>query len=357
MRAGYAAMEGAGPWGFMSAFATFAMACDGDYEGTRRRLAILLSPDLAALRRADVHVPAGLCYLAFAATLAGDKASGARLRPLLDELRPYVHQVPPGLLFGHIPEWHIGRLELLAGNPDAATDELRTAMARADSIDALWMTAWTRVDLAIALHRRDHDSDAEQARLHLAEGEAIAQRYAMRTINDQASQARAQLEGREIPGVARVHERERPIRALTTRTGRLALARLVRGQDDASLERRFADPRRQRALVRALARGFQPAYAGGFAGVIAYELEPFAIDAPPDAPWRWAIEADSGTGHARLLEPAPLDAAVTIYSGLADWVRVTAGLQNPVTAMAAGRSRVDGDVILAARLETMFGGH
>ncbi len=356
MRAGYAAMEGAGPWGFMSAFATFAMACDGDCEGTRRRLATLLSPDLAVLRRADVHVPAGLCYLAFAATLAGDAGAGARLRPLLDELRPYLHQVPPGLLFGHIPEWHIGRLELLADNPHAAAEELRAAVARADRIDLLWMTAWTRVDLAIALHRRDHDGDAAQARIHLADGEAIAQRYQMRAIIDQAEQARAELEGREMPDVARVHERERPLRALTTRTGRRALATLVRGQDDAALERRFADPRRQRALVRALARGFQPAHAGGFAGVIAYELEPFAIDTPLDAPWRWAIEVDSDAGHARLLEPAPLDAAVTIYSGLADWVRVTAGLQNPVTAMAAGRCRVDGDVILAARLETMFGG-
>jgi hypothetical protein len=60
--------------------------------------------------------------------------------------------------------------------------------------------------------------------------------------------------------------------------------------------------------------------------VIAYELERLAVDPPPEAPWRWAIEIDSPAGHARLLEPAPLDAAVTIHFGLAEWVRVVAGV-------------------------------
>jgi putative sterol carrier protein len=47
---------------------------------------------------------------------------------------------------------------------------------------------------------------------------------------------------------------------------------------------------------------------------------------------------------------------VTIYIGLADWVRVTAGLQDPLSAMLAGRCGVEGDVTVAARLEMMFGG-
>ncbi len=104
-----------------------------------------------------------------------------------------------------------------------------------------------------------------------------------------------------------------------------------------------------------MARAFQPARADGFRGVIAYELEPFAISSPPDAPWRWAVEVDARSGHARLLEPAPLDAAVTIHFGLAEWVRVIAGVQNAMTAMAAGRCSVEGDVLLAARMEAMFG--
>jgi hypothetical protein len=51
---------------------------------------------------------------------------------------------------------------------------------------------------------------------------------------------------------------------------------MVGGLDDADLERRFAEPRRQRTLLKAQARGFQPSQAGGFSGVIAYELEPQA---------------------------------------------------------------------------------
>jgi putative sterol carrier protein len=90
--------------------------------------------------------------------------------------------------------------------------------------------------------------------------------------------------------------------------------------------------------------------------VIAYELEPFAIEPPPEAPWRWAIEVDSRAGRARLLDSAPLDAAVTIHMGLAEWVRVVAGLEDALTAMVAGRCSVEGDAVLAMRLEDMFGG-
>ena len=44
-----------------------------------------------------------------------------------------------------------------------------------------------------------------------------------------------------------------------------------------------------------------------------------------------------------------------MYFGLADWIRVIAGEQDPVTSMAAGRCRVEGDLLVAALLEPMFG--
>ena len=351
----YAAMEAAGPSGLVSAIATFAAAVDGDHDSARRRMASQLTGDLAPLRRPDIHIPAVLCLLASAATLTEDRVAGERLRPLLEPLRPYLIQGAPAVTFGAIAERHIGRLELLAGRPEAAVGELRTAVARADALELVWLTGWARLDLATALHRRDNLGDADEARIVLADGEAIAERYGMRWVLGQAAVTRAELDGCESPAPASTTEHTRPIRALTARTGRRALAAMVRGQDDAALERRFSEPRRQRALLRAMARSFQSAHAHDFHGLIAYELEPFAIEPPPDAPWRWAIEVNSGTGHARLLEPAPLDAAVTIHFGLADWVKVAAGVQNAVTAMAAGRCSVEGDVILAARLETMFG--
>jgi len=349
------AMEASLPMGFASTATTFVAAVDGDYDTARHRLASQLTADLGPLRRADVHVPAALCYLSIAATISGDRAAGERLRPLLERLRPYVIQGVPAIFFGHIAEWHIGRLELLAGKPEAAVGELREAVGRADMLDLVWLTAWARVDLAIALHRRNGPGDREEARAVLGEGESIAERYGMRWVVNQAALARAELDGLQLPASAPAGEHTRPIRALTARTGRRALAARVRSQDDETIERRFSEPRRQRALLRAMARGFQPAHSGGFCGVIAYELEPFAIEPPPDAPWRWAIEVNSRASHARLLEPAPLDAAVTIHIGLAEWVRVLAGVQNAVTAMAAGRCSVEGDVILAVRLEAMFG--
>ncbi len=343
------------PQGVVSAVITLAAALDGDHETARRRLASLHAEGYEHLRRADCHVPWGVCALALTATLSGDRAAGERLRPLLEPLRPYVIQIVPIMFLGYIVEWHIGRLETLAGDFEAAVGELRAAVARADNLGFVWLNGWTRVDLAVALDRRGDPGDHEEALAVLAEGEQIAERYAMRWIQKQAAIARAELEGRPQPAPAPAGKQGRPVRALAARTGRRALAAMVRGQDDEALERRFSEPRRQRALLRAAARGFQPAHSDGFCGVIAYELQPFAIESPPDAPWRWAIEVDSVGGRARVLEPAPLEAAVTIHAGLAEWVRVSAGVENAITAMAAGRFSVEGDVILASRLEAMFG--
>jgi class 3 adenylate cyclase len=354
-RSAWEASAAAIPVGALSALVTAFAAFDGDHETARRRLSSLHAEGFEELRRADVHLPTGLCYLALAATLSGESAAGERLRPLFELLRPYVMQFPPSIYLGQIAEWHIGRLEMLAGAFDAAVGELRAAVVRADALGLLWLSGWARVDLALALHRRGDPADEEEARAVLAEGEQIAARYAMRWVQNQAAVAGAELEGRPAPAPAPAGEHTRPIRALAARTGRRALAAIVRGQDDEALERRFSEPRRQRALLRAAARGFQPAHSGGFHGVIAYELEPYAIEAPPEAPWRWAIEVDSKAGRARLVEPAPLEAAVTIHAGLAEWVRVSAGVQDAITVMFGGHFSVEGDVVLAARLEAMFG--
>jgi class 3 adenylate cyclase len=352
-RALWEAMETVVAQGSLTALVAFAAALDGDDETAGELLTDMLSDDLAPLRRPDGHVPAGLCMLGLVATMVGDRAAGERLRALLEPLRPYLIQAPPSLFFGNLPEWILGRLELLAGNPEAAVEELREAVGQADELDLVLARAWARVDLAGALHRC---GAAEEARAALAEGEELVARYGLGLVARCAAEVRAELEGREPPRPARaIEQRSRPIRAIRTRGTRRALAAMAAGLDDAELERRFAEPRRQRALVKGVAHGFQPAHAGGFSGTIAYELEPYAIEPPPDAPWRWAIEVDSRTGRARLLEPAPLDAAVTIHFGLADWVRVLAGKQDPLTAMVAGRCSVEGDVTLAARLEAMFG--
>ena len=358
MRTAYASMEAATPIGAMSALSTLAAAIEGDVETASRRLAELLADDLDEIRRPDLHTPCSLCFLAIAATLIGDRAAGERLRELLEPMRPYLLTLAPSISWGNLTEWHIGRLELLIGRPEEAVVELQTAVVQADQLGLAWATGWTRVDLAVALHRRDKPGgDRERSLEMLEEGEALLERHGMRGPLEQVAAARAELEGHSPPPrrPGRTSEHPRPLRALAARTGRRALATVARGQDDETLERRFSDPNRQRALLRALTRSFQPAAVPGVRGTIVYELEPYAIPAPADAPWRWAIELDADASRARLLEPAPLEATVTINFGLADWVRVIAGVQNAVAVMAAGRGRVEGDVVLAAQMEAIFG--
>jgi len=349
----FEAVEKVTPTGFGPAFIAFGAALEGDYETARRHMQALLLDDLEPMRGPDGLFPMGLWALAYTATHLGDREAGALLRPKFEPLRSRIMAATPTVGFGHLAEWHIGRLEMLAGQRDAAVRELRAAVERADELEIVWAGALARVDLARALHHRG-DSDGSAAAL--AEGEELAQRYGVGWALRNAAEARAEIDGRELPPRPLPAGRSRPIRALASRGGRRALAAMVGGLDDAELERRFAEPRRQRALLRAQARGFQPSQARGFSGTIAYEIEPFEIEPPPDAPWRWAIGLDSASGRARLIEPAPLDAAVTIHIGLADWVRVVAGIQDAVTAMVAGRCSVEGDVTLAVRLEPMFGG-
>jgi eukaryotic-like serine/threonine-protein kinase len=341
------------PGGAVSVGALSLAAADGDAEATREELRAELDSGLEGLRRPDGHLPVAVCWLAGAAIEVEDRESGARLRPLLEPMRSRLGQAIPLSGFGQLPEWYIGGLELLAGRFDTAVAELRDAVARADELELVWTSAWGRTDLARALHR---NGDAEQARGVLAEAEAIAARYGVGWAARRAEAVRAEIEGRQAPASGRPDERVKPIRALAARGGRRALASMARGLSDRELELRFADPRRQRALVRAMARGFQPAQAGGFSGTIVYELEAYAIEPPADSPWRWAIEVDPKAGRARLTEPAPLDPAVTIHFGLADWVRVMAGIENPLSVMVTGRCSIEGDVIVAARQEAMFGG-
>ena len=338
--------------GVTSAFVALAAASAGEQEEAGEMMWALLD-DPQRMRRPDGYMPMALWALAFTAAHLGDREAGTRLRPMLEPQRSRIVGPIPTVGFGHLPEWHIGRLELLAGNFDVAVGELRGAVVRVDGYKIAWARSMIRVDLARALHL---GGDPAAGAAVLAEAEALADEYGVGWAKRRLAETRAELRtGGTIPAAA-VRERSRPIRALVSKGSRNALAAMVGDRDDVELERRFADLSRQRTLVKALARSFQPGAAGGFRGIIAYEVEPFAIEPPADAPWRWAIQVDAGAGRARLREPAPLDAEVTIHIGLAEWVRVLAGVENALTVMAAGRCSVEGDVLAAMRMEAMFGG-
>jgi tetratricopeptide (TPR) repeat protein len=288
-------------------------------------------------------VPDRSTALAFYAEAAAQTGSSAAAAILYELIEPWADQlVYNGATGSGHARMYLGLLAAVLGEHDQADQHLRFACEFQESNDMPLWAARAHLGWAQALADR---GEADRAQKHAARALELSREHGYGLFEEPA-------EG--TPTTASQHVR--PIRALTARTGRRALAAMVRGQDDETLERRFSEPRRQRALLRASARGFQPAHADGFCGVIAYELEPFAIEPPADAPWRWAIEVDAVGGRARLLEHAPLEAAVTIHAGLAEWVRVTAGVENPLTLLAGGRFSIEGDVLLAARLEAMFGG-
>ncbi|MET0307008.1 MAG: AAA family ATPase [Solirubrobacterales bacterium] len=352
-RRAFEALDAGMQRGLIAAAVVGMQALDGQLETARRGLRMAIEDDFDRVRRPDGHLPAAVCFLAEAAIAVGDLEAGARLRSLLEPMRGLLIPVTPAVSMGQVTEAYIGRLDLLAGNVEEAIEELREAVVRADDLDLVWAQAWIRVDLARALHRGGDENEALEV---LGAAEAIAARAEVGWASRQAAEARAEFEGSVPSSRQRSRARSKPIRALAARGGRRALAAMVRDLDDAELERRFASPRRQRALLRRMARGFQPAQAAGFEGAIAFELETFVIEAPPDTPWRWAIEVDAKIGRARLIEPAPLDPAVTMHFGLADWVRVMAGVEDPLSAMVDGRCVVEGDVFAASRLEKIFAG-
>jgi hypothetical protein len=128
------------------------------------------------------------------------------------------------------------------------------------------------------------------------------------------------------------------------------LRALVRGADDARLERRFGSRAVQRALFAAMASGFDPVAAEGFEGRLVYELRRPATGRPPT---RWTI--DVVNGRAAVRPGGAIDAVMTVRYGLADFVRVAAGTLDPAVPMLQDRASFDGDLVLAARLPEMFG--
>ena len=350
--ASFRSVAASADWGVIDAIVLLFQSMNGEHEAAWAAMDRALDEDLDGFRGLDGAFPVALACLAYAAAEIGHARAGERIRPMLERFRTRCLSIGPSIFWLNPTEFAIGRLELLAGRYGAAVTELHAAAARADELQIDFLRPWTRVELARALFRSGEPINLGAAEHVLAEAIELAEASGNAFALSEAAKLGAEMDGRQLSVVAPPHARVRQVRALAARSGRRALATLVRGADDRRLEERFLSPGRQRALLRAMARGFQPGAANGFEGTIAYELEPYAVAPPPDAPWRWAIRVNSDSAH--LVEPAPLESAVTIHFGLADWVRVLAGEQDPLTAMAAGRCRVEGDIIVASLLEPMF---
>jgi alkanesulfonate monooxygenase SsuD/methylene tetrahydromethanopterin reductase-like flavin-dependent oxidoreductase (luciferase family) len=147
--------------------------------------------------------------------------------------------------------------------------------------------------------------------------------------------------GAELGGEARRSLRE---------GGQEALRRLVHGASDDQLERRFGSRLAQRAVFVGMARQFEPRFAFGFEGDIAYELEHVGDGR---APSRWTLRVSDG--RATALPGVNGDPAVSFRLSVPDFARVLAEQVQPQELLFEGRFDVQGDLTLATRVPEMFG--
>jgi hypothetical protein len=128
---------------------------------------------------------------------------------------------------------------------------------------------------------------------------------------------------------------------------------MTRGADDETLLLRMRSAAAQRGFFMALARSFQPSYAYGFSGDIVFELDTTLPGQEPTVDV-WTIEVTGLRARARR-GPSPR-AAATVRLGVADFVRLIAGTLDPISALRDNRLEVEGQLLIAARMDEMFGG-
>ena len=134
------------------------------------------------------------------------------------------------------------------------------------------------------------------------------------------------------------------------RAGHRTLARLVRGASDDQLERRFGSGAAQRVIFSGMARQFEPKFANGFEGDIAYELTHHGNGR---APSRWTVRVQDDA--AVMLPGLNGPPAILFRLSLPDFMRLATEEMDPQELLFSGRFDVEGDLSLATRVPEMFG--
>lgn len=129
-----------------------------------------------------------------------------------------------------------------------------------------------------------------------------------------------------------------------------AAAAAVRRAPAGLLERTAGSRQGLTLLFGALARRFDPAVAGAFAGEVGWDLR--RADGRAVA-WTLAVDGPAGRASAR---PGRATAPVVVVRvGVADLLRLAAGELDAGRALLDGRLDLEGDFLAAARLGPMFG--
>jgi alkanesulfonate monooxygenase SsuD/methylene tetrahydromethanopterin reductase-like flavin-dependent oxidoreductase (luciferase family) len=159
-------------------------------------------------------------------------------------------------------------------------------------------------------------------------------------------------EAAELERAARAGAVERPggLRERVRDLGQAAMARLVRGASDAQLERRFGSDLAQRAIFTGMAKQFEPKFAHGFEGDIAYELSHHGNGKPPS---RWTVRVRDS--QATVVPGIGNSPAITFKLSVPDFARLVAEEADPQELLFSGRFGIEGDLGLATRVPEMFG--
>jgi hypothetical protein len=203
---------------------------------------------------------------------------------------------------------------------------------------------------------RDEGERAKAGRLEGAVERALARRPAAREVPatyviDETAELERAARARRRGGVRkRLAELGEEARHSLQVARQEALARLVRGASDEQLERRFGNAFAQRAIFSAMARQFEPRFAFGFEGDIAYELEHHGNSTPPS---RWTVRVQDGAATA--IPEVNASPAITFRLSVPDWARLIAEEADPQDLLFSGRFDVEGDLALATRVPEMFG--
>jgi alkanesulfonate monooxygenase SsuD/methylene tetrahydromethanopterin reductase-like flavin-dependent oxidoreductase (luciferase family) len=203
---------------------------------------------------------------------------------------------------------------------------------------------------------RDERERDKAARLAGAVERALARRPPPRetppgyVIDEPAELARAARSRRDGGLRRRLSELGEEARRSLRKGGQQAVAGLVRGASDEQLERRFGNDLAQRAVFAGMVRQFEPRFAFGFEGDIAYELAHHGNAKPPS---RWIVRVKDGSATALAgIDGAP---AITFRLSIPDFARLVAEEVDAQELLFAGRFDVEGDLTLAGRVPEMFG--
>ncbi|MGH9276384.1 MAG: SCP2 sterol-binding domain-containing protein, partial [Acidimicrobiales bacterium] len=322
-----------------------------------------LKPLVEALRVDDVSKDATylvtIGMLSFVVAIDGNQA---RARELLACWEPYrdLAGLPTGpaaiMYSGPLSR---GLLHIALGEHDAAIAALEQAVVGFERLRSPCLITWAQIELARAHLLRAHDRDRDQATRLLEQAEDVGQRLGLTYMLRRVAEVRVDPTQPDswgtaaTPAARRATLRVRAERAI----GMLVsgqVGRWVRDRDDADIERRFGSARVQRTIFNAMARSVEADNAGDIVGDLVFELSRVSGTAAFPEPDVWTVELRSGEGKSR--QGGSANPLLVLKLGIPDFVRILGGELGAWEALVNRRMRMEGDMMVAMRMEAIFGG-